>query len=241
MPFEVNRGIWRRLVKRAAPLVAAFAGAALAFAQAPPQARIKIDTERAVGEMDPHLFGNFAEHLGRCIYGGIYDEESPLADADGFRKDVIDAVKGLNVSLLRWPGGNFASGYHWEDGIGPKEKRPVRRDDAWGALESNRFGTDEFLRYCERIGASRTFASTPASAPSTKPATGSSIAMSPITRTMPTCAAPTAAISHGTSRSGASATRSMGRGNSATAAPKITPSLLSRRPKPCGAPTIPSS
>ena len=118
-----------------------------------PQARIKIDTDRVVGEVDPRLFGNFTEHLGRCIYGGIYDEGSPLSDTDGFRKDVMGAVRDLNVSLLRWPGGNFVSGYHWEDGIGPKDKRPTRRDDAWGAIETNRFGTDDFLKYCERVGA----------------------------------------------------------------------------------------
>jgi len=118
-----------------------------------PQARIKIDTERMIGEVDPLLFGNFTEHLGRCIYGGIYDEGNPLSDAEGFRKDVMDAVKRLDVSLLRWPGGNFASGYRWMDGIGPRDKRPVRRDHAWGAVETNRFGTDEFLRYCEKVGA----------------------------------------------------------------------------------------
>lgn len=128
------------------------ATAATAAAQLP-QARIKIDTDRVVGEVDPHLFGNFTEHLGRCIYGGIYDEGNPLSDSDGFRQDVMRAVRDLNVSLLRWPGGNFVSGYHWEDGIGPKDKRPTRRDDAWGAIETNRFGTDEFLKYCERVGA----------------------------------------------------------------------------------------
>jgi alpha-N-arabinofuranosidase len=148
MSSKVNRETWRCLARLALPL-----SAALAFGQAPPQARIKIDSERVVGEVDPRLFGNFAEHLGRCIYGGIYEENSPLSDADGFRKDVMDATKALNVSMLRWPGGNFVSGYHWEDGIGPKDKRPARRDDAWGALESNRFGTDEFLKYCERVGA----------------------------------------------------------------------------------------
>jgi alpha-N-arabinofuranosidase len=116
-------------------------------------ARIEIDTDRVVGTVDPMLFGNFIEHLGRCVYGGVYEPGSPLSDSDGFRKDVLDAVKGLNVSVLRWPGGNFVSGYNWEDGIGPKDKRPVRRDDAWGALESNQFGTDDFLRYCERTGA----------------------------------------------------------------------------------------
>jgi alpha-N-arabinofuranosidase len=117
------------------------------------QARIKIDIDRAIGEVHPHLFGNFAEHLGRMIYGGIYEEGSPLSDQDGYRKDVMEAVKGLGVSILRWPGGNFASGYNWTDGIGPRDGRPVRAELAWNALESNRFGTDEFLRYAECIGA----------------------------------------------------------------------------------------
>lgn len=117
------------------------------------QARIKIDIDRTIGEVHPHLFGNFAEHLGRMIYGGIYEEGSSLSDQDGYRKDVMEAVKQLDVSILRWPGGNFVSGYNWKDGIGPKDQRPVRPELAWNALESNRFGTDEFLRYCERIKA----------------------------------------------------------------------------------------
>ena len=116
-----------------------------------PQARIKIDIDRTIGEVHPHLFGNFAEHLGRMIYGGVYEEGSRLSDKDGYRADVMDAVRQLNVSILRWPGGNFASGYNWKDGIGPKDQRPVRPELAWNALESNRFGTDEFLRYCERV------------------------------------------------------------------------------------------
>jgi alpha-N-arabinofuranosidase len=117
------------------------------------QARIKIDTDRTIGEVNPLLFGSFSEHLGRMIYGGIYEEGSPLSDQNGYRKDVIEAVKQLHVSILRWPGGNFASGYNWPDGIGPKDQRPVRLDLAWNDLESNRFGTDEFLRYCELLGA----------------------------------------------------------------------------------------
>ncbi|HKX31184.1 MAG TPA: alpha-L-arabinofuranosidase C-terminal domain-containing protein [Blastocatellia bacterium] len=123
--------------------------------QTPPatQARIKIDIDRVIGEVNPLLFGNFAEHLGRMIYGGIYEEGSPLSDKDGIRLDVLEAVKGLNVSILRWPGGNFASGYNWTDGIGPKDQRPVRVELAWNDLETNRFGTDEFLQYCERIKA----------------------------------------------------------------------------------------
>jgi alpha-L-arabinofuranosidase len=132
-------------------IIAALTAVVPGVAAQTPQARIKIDTDRTIGEVDPHLFGNFAEHLGRMIYGGIYDEGSTLSDKDGYRKDVMEAVKQLNVSILRWPGGNFASGYNWTDGIGPRDQRPVRMDLAWNALEPNRFGTDEFLRYCELI------------------------------------------------------------------------------------------
>jgi alpha-L-arabinofuranosidase len=143
--------------KFAAALV--FLGAALTFPAAitPPQtagaveARIKIDTDRTIGTIDPLLFGNFAEHLGRMIYGGIYEEGSPLADANGYRTDVMEAVRNLGVSILRWPGGNFASGYNWKDGIGPRDSRPARPELAWNDVESNRFGTDEFLRYAETI------------------------------------------------------------------------------------------
>ena len=78
-----------------------------------PAARIKIDTDRVTGEIDKLIYGNFIEHLGRCIEGGVFDEKSSVSDANGYRKDVFDATKKLQVSLLRWPGGNFASGYHW--------------------------------------------------------------------------------------------------------------------------------
>ena len=103
-------------------------------------ARIKIDTDRQVGEISPLIYGNFTEHLGRCIYGGLYEPGSQLADEQGFRKDVIEGTQKLNATIVRWPGGNFVSGYHWEDGIGPKDKRPTRIDLAWGARESNQFG-----------------------------------------------------------------------------------------------------
>lgn len=116
------------------------------------KARIKIDIERENGEIDKLIYGNFVEHLGRCIYGGLYEPGSPLSDEKGFRKDVIAATKRLNVPIVRWPGGNFASGYHWEDGIGPVEKRPVRIDLAWGAKENNSFGTDEFIDWCRASG-----------------------------------------------------------------------------------------
>jgi alpha-L-arabinofuranosidase len=116
-------------------------------------ARIKIDVDRTIGQVDPLLFGSFTEHLGRMIYGGIYDEKSPLSDADGYRKDVMQAVKDLGVTILRWPGGNFSSSYNWFDGIGPKDKRPTRLDLAWNDIESNRFGTDDFLKYSAEVGA----------------------------------------------------------------------------------------
>ena len=86
--------------------------------QAPARARIKIDTERVISDIDPKIYGNFLEHLGRCIDGGVFEEGSKLSDSHGFRKDVFDAAKNLNVGILRWPGGNFSSNYHWKDGIG---------------------------------------------------------------------------------------------------------------------------
>ena len=135
------------------PLAVVVIAAPLVARQAPStsagnaQARIKIDLDRTIGTVDPLMFGNFAEHLGRMIYGGIYDEKSPLSDQAGFRRDVLEAVKGLGVSILRWPGGNFASGYDWKDGIGPKDQRPARPELAWNDVETNRFGTDEFLQY----------------------------------------------------------------------------------------------
>ncbi|MBN1154449.1 alpha-N-arabinofuranosidase [candidate division KSB1 bacterium] len=121
-------------------------------------ARIKIDTERRIGAINKHIYGNFAEHLGRCIYGGIYDPGSKLADKQGFRTDVLEAAKGLNVTILRWPGGNFVSGYHWQDGIGPKENRPQRTDLAWQTPEPNTFGTDEFIDFCRKLGTEPYFA-----------------------------------------------------------------------------------
>jgi len=120
--------------------------------QAPLRARVKIDTERTVGEIDPKIYGNFIEHLGRCIDGGIFEEGSPLSDANGFRRDVFDAARKLKVTNLRWPGGNFASNYRWRDGIGPRDQRPRRLEMAWGTVEGNRFGTHEFLQYAEMLG-----------------------------------------------------------------------------------------
>jgi alpha-L-arabinofuranosidase len=115
------------------------------------EALIRVDLDRTIGHVDRRIFGAFIEHLGRCIYGGIFDEGSQLSDEHGFRTDVLQKVKQLGPPVLRWPGGNFVSGYHWTDGIGPRDARPRRAELAWGSEESNRFGTDEFIAYCRAI------------------------------------------------------------------------------------------
>jgi alpha-L-arabinofuranosidase len=115
--------------------------------------RIVIDPAHITGTIDPKIFGGFAEHLGRCIYSGIYEPDSPLSGKDGYRLDVIKALKRLGMTVIRYPGGNFVSGYRWRDGIGPVEKRPARTDLAWHDIETNRFGTNEFVRYCHRLNA----------------------------------------------------------------------------------------
>lgn len=114
---------------------------------------IHVNPKRVVKQISKYIYGHFTEHLGRCIYGGLYEENSLLSDERGFRKDVLSAVKKIRIPILRWPGGNFVSNYHWEDGIGPKDQRPTRFDLAWQQEETNRFGTDEFIEYCKEIGA----------------------------------------------------------------------------------------
>ncbi|MCM8762003.1 MAG: alpha-N-arabinofuranosidase [Candidatus Omnitrophica bacterium] len=115
------------------------------------QTVINIHTKFQIGKIDERIFGGFLEHLGRAVYEGVYDPKSAKADEDGFRKDVTEALKKLNMSVMRWPGGNFASGYHWLDGVGPKDKRPTVRDLAWQSIEPNQFGTDEFIKLCRKM------------------------------------------------------------------------------------------
>ena len=112
------------------------------------RARFTVDPAFAVASVDDRIFGTFAEHLGRCVYTGIYEPGHPTADEHGFRGDVLALARELGVTVVRYPGGNFVSGYDWEDGIGPREGRPVRLDLAWRSIETNRFGTDEFARWC---------------------------------------------------------------------------------------------
>jgi alpha-N-arabinofuranosidase len=113
--------------------------------------QIYIDTNRVISEISPLLFSGFAEHMGRCIYEGIYDPASPQADENGLRKDVLAALGELNFRSMRYPGGNFLSGYRWEDGVGPRDQRPRRRDLAWQSIETNQFGTNEFMAFCKTV------------------------------------------------------------------------------------------
>ena len=117
------------------------------------KARIRLQKDCIISPIDPRVFGSFIEHLGRAVYTGIYEPGHPTADAFGFRGDVDELIRPLHVTQIRYPSGNFLSGYDWRDGIGPKDKRPVRPDMAWSAIEPNQVGTDEFLQWCERIGA----------------------------------------------------------------------------------------
>jgi alpha-N-arabinofuranosidase len=112
--------------------------------------RISLNPEDHRGELDRRLFGSFVEHMGRCVYTGIYEPDHPTADEEGFRGDVADLVDELGVTLVRYPGGNFVSGYDWRDGIGPAEDRPRRFDLAWRSIETNQVGTAEFLRWAAR-------------------------------------------------------------------------------------------
>src|SRR5579872_3123060 len=155
----------RRFLKQASTAAAAVTASpfftlpagAVTASQIPPSSnsdssgRVYVDSRRTLGSLDHNLFGSFLEHLGRAIYGGIYDPGSRLSDASGFRKDVIAEIRQLAVPIIRYPGGNFVSGYNWLDGVGPKANRPRTLDKAWDTLESNQFGTNEFLAWCKIV------------------------------------------------------------------------------------------
>lgn len=116
------------------------------------KATLTLDRSFTIDRIDPRLYGSFLEHLGRAVYGGIYEPDHPLADKHGFRKDVLAMVRELNVPLVRYPGGNFVSGFRWEDAIGPVDQRPRRLDLAWLTTETNEVGMHEFAQWCEAAG-----------------------------------------------------------------------------------------
>ena len=116
------------------------------------KAEIIIDKYFLTGSVDKRIYGSFIEHLGRAVYGGIYQEGLASSDEQGFRKDTLELVKELEVPIVRYPGGNFVSGFHWEDSVGPKALRPARTDLAWRVIETNQFGLNEFADWCKKAG-----------------------------------------------------------------------------------------
>jgi alpha-N-arabinofuranosidase len=142
----------KRTGQAAATAAAWSAGRKFGIAQASTTTRVVIDSEWEIAPISHELFGSFLEQLGRAIYEGIYEPGSKFADANGFRTDVMKEIRDLGVPIIRWPGGNFVSGYHWLDGVGPKDKRPAVLDKAWDTLETNQFGTDEFITWARMVG-----------------------------------------------------------------------------------------
>jgi alpha-N-arabinofuranosidase len=123
-----------------------------------PKAHLTLDPHFTVGAVNRRIFGSFVEHLGRCVYDGIYEPGHATADAEGFREDVLELVRELGVSAIRYPGGNFVSGFRWEDAVGPKEDRPKRVDLAWHSTEPNEVGIDEFAGWLEKAGSELMYA-----------------------------------------------------------------------------------
>ena len=109
---------------------------------------VQLRADDEIGTTDRRLFGAFIEHLGRCVYGGIFEPGHSTADSHGFRRDVLALVRELAPTVMRYPGGNFVSGYNWEDGVGPISERPRRLDLAWMSTETNQFGTNQFIDWC---------------------------------------------------------------------------------------------
>jgi alpha-L-arabinofuranosidase len=147
-----RRNFLAGLGKSGAALAAGSWLGTLGYAQTRGPARAVINQVRYKSELDRRLLGAFLEHLGRAIYTGVYEPGSPLADAKGFRTDVIKEMKELGVPIMRYPGGNFVSGYNWLDGVGPKNQRPTVLERAWNSIETNQFGTNDFIDWCKLVG-----------------------------------------------------------------------------------------
>ena len=151
----------RRFLKKASSAGLAVAANSVlgkfSMAQGDGVTRVVIDSDRRIAPIDRHLFGSFLEHLGRAIYEGIYDPKSKFADSNGFRTDVMKEVRDLGVPIIRYPGGNFVSGYHWLNGVGPRKDRPTVLDRAWNTVETNQFGTNEFVSWARQVGSEPLF------------------------------------------------------------------------------------
>jgi alpha-L-arabinofuranosidase len=152
MPTTTRRSFLKHVASTGVALSSPAWLSRIGYAQTRSTAKAVINQTRDRGELDRRILGAFLEHLGRAIYTGVYEPGSKLADEHGFRKDVIAEVKEMGVPIIRYPGGNFVSGYNWLDGVGPKDKRPTVLERAWNSKETNQFGTNEFLQWCKLVG-----------------------------------------------------------------------------------------
>ncbi len=176
-------------------------------------ASLTVDRDFDIALLDRRLFGVFVEHLGRCVYNGIHEPGHATADEYGFRADVAELTKELGATIVRYPGGNFMSGYNWEDGVGPRDQRPRRLDLAWFSTETNQVGTHEFMHWCDKVGI--------------EPMFGVNLGT---VRRCPSSAVPTAPKRLSASASGVWATRWTAPGRSARRARMNTAASPRRRP-----------
>src|SRR6185312_1148474 len=146
-----RRTFLKQLISSGAILVGEPWLASIGFSQTTGPAKAIINVNRSRADLDRRLLGAFLEHLGRAVYTGVYEPGSKLADAKGFRQDVMAQIKELAVPIMRYPGGNFVSGYNWLDGVGPKDKRPTVLERAWNSIETNQFGTNDFIDWCKLV------------------------------------------------------------------------------------------
>ena len=180
------------------------------------KATMILDRDFAIGQIDPRMYGSFIEHLGRAVYGGIYEPGHPTADKNGFREDVIQKVRELGIPVVRYPGGNFVSGFNWEDSIGPRELRPKRLDLAWMTTETNEVGLHEFVDWAKKANTQVMYAVNLGTRDRTRRGMWWNTPTIRAEATGPTCGSKTARKILLASSCGAWATRWTARGRSAT-------------------------
>ena len=152
MSSSNRRDFVKQLYASSAVLSGSLASRQLASGQSNRAGNVLANGSRIKADLDPKVFGAFLEHLGRAVYEGVYEPGSPHANSDGYRTDVVQAVKDTGVPIIRYPGGNMVSGYNWLDGVGPRNQRPTVLERAWNSLEPNQFGTNEFMDWCKLVG-----------------------------------------------------------------------------------------
>ena len=192
---------------------------------------VQLRADDEIGTTDRRVFGAFIEHLGRCVYGGIFEPGHSTADSHGFRRDVLALVRELAPTIVRYPGGNFVSGYNWEDGVGPASERPRRLDLAWMSTETNQFGTNQFIDWCRAADIEPMLAVNLAPAAAMRPARWSNTATIPVEPSCRIGVGRMAGSSRTVSSSGASATRWMVPGRWRPRPPRNTVASPRKQPR----------